>query len=149
MRGLITHEESQEVTMAFRARGHLFLSNDLQDCSGGHPEWHLKDDCFSAIRNYDELDFLGMHPVCRYLTNAGVRWLTSKTPRKGYEWSEEHQIYINTQRWPLMVKAAEHFKECLNEVIKTGRGYVENPIMHRYAMDIIITPPTQIIQPWM
>lgn len=73
----------------------------------------------------------------------------SKTPRKGYEWSEEHGIYVNPERWKLMVKAAEHFKECLNEVIKTGMGYVENPIMHKYAMAIIITPPTQIIQPWM
>lgn len=152
MLGLITHEESQAVTNAFRDRCHEFYSNDLQECSGGHPGFHIQGDCFEAVNSfYDRggIDFLGMHPVCKYLTNSGVRWLASKTKRDGYEWSEEYRIYINPVRWKLMVKAAEHFKECLNSVIKTGMGYVENPIMHRYAMEIIITPPTQIIQPYM
>jgi len=148
MMGLITHEESQEVSKAFRNKGHIFYSNDLQDCSGGCPDFHMKGDCFVAV-SLRRWTFLGMHPVCKYLTNAGVRWLASKTPRKGYEWSDEYQIYMNWNRYAKMKEAALHFVACLNEVIKTGRGYVENPIMHKYAMEIIITPPTQIIQPWM
>lgn len=39
---LIACEESQEVCKAFRKLGYNAFSCDLQDCSGGHPEWHIK-----------------------------------------------------------------------------------------------------------
>ena len=42
-------EESQEVTKAFRAKGHEAYSCDLLPCSGGRPEWHLQMDVFKAI----------------------------------------------------------------------------------------------------
>ena len=42
-------EESQEVTKALRELGHEAYSCDLKECSGGHPEWHLKMDVFEAI----------------------------------------------------------------------------------------------------
>lgn len=41
---LIACEESQEVCKAFRARGHRAFSCDIQECSGGHPEWHIQGD---------------------------------------------------------------------------------------------------------
>ena len=44
MRVLVACEESQEVCKAFRARGHEAYSADLQDCSGGHPVWHIQGD---------------------------------------------------------------------------------------------------------
>lgn len=44
MRVLIACEESQTMCKAFRERGHEAFSCDLVDCSGGHPEWHIKDD---------------------------------------------------------------------------------------------------------
>lgn len=34
-------EEPQAVTKAFRKLGVEAYSFDLQDCSGGHPEWHV------------------------------------------------------------------------------------------------------------
>lgn len=148
MRGIITHEESQTVTKEFRERGHEFYSNDLQTCSGGHPEWHIKSDCFAAVKD-KQLDFLGMHPVCTYLTNSGVCWLTSVKSKAGFEWSEHYQIFINPQRWALMVEAANHFKDCLNSIKAVGRGYAENPIMHKYAMEIIGVKQSQVIQPYM
>lgn len=49
MRVLVGCEESQAVCKAFRKEGHEAYSCDLQECSGGHPEWHLKQDVFSAI----------------------------------------------------------------------------------------------------
>lgn len=49
MNGIILCEESQTVTMAFRAKGHNFFSNDLQQCSGGHPEWHIQGDCIEIL----------------------------------------------------------------------------------------------------
>ena len=39
---LIACEESQAVCMAFRAHGLEAYSCDVQEPSGGHPEWHLK-----------------------------------------------------------------------------------------------------------
>ena len=49
MKVLIACEESQEVCKAFRARGHEAYSNDIQKCSGGHPEWHILDNALSVI----------------------------------------------------------------------------------------------------
>lgn len=50
MKVLIACEESQRVCIAFRERGHEAYSCDIQDCSGGHPEWHIKGDALEAIR---------------------------------------------------------------------------------------------------
>lgn len=49
MRVLVACEESQEVCKAFRERGHEAYSCDLQDCSGGHPEWHIKGDVIPLL----------------------------------------------------------------------------------------------------
>lgn len=38
---LVACEESQRVCMAFRERGFNAFSCDIQECSGGHPEWHI------------------------------------------------------------------------------------------------------------
>ena len=43
MKVLIACEESQRVCMAFREHGHEAYSNDIKRCSGGHPEWHIKE----------------------------------------------------------------------------------------------------------
>ena len=147
--GIISCEESQEVTMAFRELGHDFFSCDLQDCSGGHPEWHYKEDIFHVLRR-DPLryKFIGAHPPCTYLTNSGVRWLASTKPLPGYEWVPSRNIFINTDRWKKMVEAALFFKRLYLHIQDAGFGYLENPIMHKYAMKIIGIRPTQIIQPW-
>jgi hypothetical protein len=152
MKGLITHEESQAVVMAFnRKPNHYFFSNDLKPCSGDLPVLHFQGDCFKVM---DEMyhsigiDFVGMHPDCTYLTNAGIRWLTSKTERQGYKWSDKYQIYINPDRWKEMEKACAHFLECYRWLKKVGRGYIENPRMHPYAMEIIGIPSTQYVHPY-
>lgn len=46
---LIACEESQEVCKAFRARGHEAYSCDIQEPSGGHPEWHILGDAIKAL----------------------------------------------------------------------------------------------------
>ncbi len=150
MKGQITHEKSQVVTKAFRERGHPFFSNDLKPCSGGRPEWHRQDDVFHMLHSINaafHLDFLGMHPDCTYLTNAGIRWLTSKSPRKGYEYSEKYGVYINPDRWKKMELACLHFKSCYGWLQTIGKGYIENPIMHPYAAKMIGIPYSQIIHP--
>ena len=46
---LIACEESQAVCKAFREKGHNAFSCDIIDCSGGHPEWHIKQDVIPLI----------------------------------------------------------------------------------------------------
>ena len=47
---LIACEESQTECMAFRALGIETYSCDIQEPSGGHPEWHILGDALEAMR---------------------------------------------------------------------------------------------------
>lgn len=49
MRVLVACEESQAVCTAFRELGHEAYSCDIQECSGGHPEWHILGDALAAL----------------------------------------------------------------------------------------------------
>lgn len=69
MKILIACEESQEVCKAFRAAGHEAYSCDLQEPSGGHPEWHILGDAVALLRGGG-------------FGNDGRK--TSRNPRVGY-----------------------------------------------------------------
>jgi hypothetical protein len=73
MKVLVACEESQVVCKAFRERGHEAYSCDIQECSGGHPEWHIQDDVMYHLS--DGWDLMIAHPPCTYLSNAGARHL--------------------------------------------------------------------------
>lgn len=89
MKVLIACEESQEVCKAFRAKGHEAYSCDIQMCSGGHPEWHIKQDVLPLLNGRctfktvdgkehtisDKWDIIIAHPPCTRLCNSGQRWL--------------------------------------------------------------------------
>lgn len=87
MKVLIACEESQTVCAAFRRRGHEAYSCDIQEPSGGHPEWHILGDAVQPLRGgqlvtmddkchyIDAWDLLIAHPPCTYLSNAGARHL--------------------------------------------------------------------------
>ena len=49
MKVLVACEESQTVCKAFLERGHEAYSCDIQEPSGGHPEWHILCDALQAI----------------------------------------------------------------------------------------------------
>ena len=49
-RVLVACEESQTVCKAFRNRGFEAYSCDIQEPSGGHPEWHILGDALLAIK---------------------------------------------------------------------------------------------------
>lgn len=70
MRILIACEESQAVCKAMRERGHEAYSCDLQECSGGHPEWHIQVDALELLKM--RWDMIIAHPPCTYLTSAGA-----------------------------------------------------------------------------
>jgi hypothetical protein len=84
---LISCEESQTICKAFRNLGHEAYSNDIMDCSGGHPEWHLKMDVFEAV-NHMEWDCMIGHPPCTYLTITGNKWFK---PEFKDRFPERHQ----------------------------------------------------------
>ena len=82
---LIACEESQTVCTAFRELGYDAYSCDLQEQSGGYPEWHIISDV-SEVLNGGEFqtsdstvhyapngwDLIIAHPPCTYLSNAGA-----------------------------------------------------------------------------
>ena len=87
---LIACEESQAICKAFRTRGHNAYSCDILECSGGHPEWHFKQDVLQVIParggmlengemyflpNDEKWDLMIAHPPCTYLSVSGARWL--------------------------------------------------------------------------
>ena len=73
MKILVACEESQAVTIELRKLGHEAYSCDVVECSGGHPEWHIKDDVLKHLN--DGWDMMIAHPPCTYLSNAGARFL--------------------------------------------------------------------------
>lgn len=88
MKVLVACEESQRVTIEFRKVGHEAYSCDLLDCSGNHPEWHIKKDVtlllngnciFSTVDGLEheisgKWDMIIAFPPCTYLTVTGNRW---------------------------------------------------------------------------
>lgn len=71
MRILVACEESQAVTIEMRRLGHEAYSCDIQDCSGEHPEWHIKGDALELIKL--KWDMIIAHPPCTYLSAAGAQ----------------------------------------------------------------------------
>ena len=67
---LVACEESQVVAKAFRSIGHEAYSNDIIECSGGHPNWHLRMDCMDAVK-LRHWDLIIMHPPCTALAVSG------------------------------------------------------------------------------
>ena len=74
MKILIACEESQEVCKAFRELGFEAYSCDIQECSGGHPEWHIQGDAIEEAYS-GKYDMMIAHPPCTYMSKAGARWM--------------------------------------------------------------------------
>lgn len=126
---LIGCEESQTVCKAFRALGFNAFSNDLKECSGGCPEWHLEMDVFEAIKSR-KWDFIGLHPVCTKMTLSGNRhYGVSKDRYSERVESVEWTIGL----WKAACQASKHV-------------YMENP-MGAMNTDRRLPKP-QIIQPY-
>jgi len=131
MKVLIACEYSGIVREAFKERGHDAWSCDLlpTDIEGQH----LQGDVFNFIDKYAantwKWDLMIAHPPCTYLCNSGVSWLHRKEGR-----------------WDKMREGAEFFKKLLDAPIP--KICIENPIMHKYAKEIIGCSQSQSIQPY-
>lgn len=89
MKVLIACEESQAVCIEGRKLGHEVYSCDIQECSGGHPEWHIQGDVIPllngncAFKTMDgvehriagEWDMIIAFVPCTKTSNAGARHL--------------------------------------------------------------------------
>lgn len=128
MRVLVACEESQEVCKAFRERGHEAYSCDIQECSGGHPEWHLQQDVLEVLK--DKWDLIIAHPPCTYLSNAGARWLYAGGK-------------LNEERYQKGLEGKQFFLALLNA--DCPKIAVENPIPSKVYM---LPEYTQVIQPY-
>ena len=149
MNVLIACEESQRVCIAFREKGHYAFSCDIQECSGGHPEWHIQLDVKKILNperfigivlntsdgNYhqvDKWDLIIAFPPCTYLTLSGNRWYNiSKYGDKAIKRNKDREKAIN---FFLMIANAD-----------CNRIAIENPIG---IMSTHYRNPDQIIQPW-
>lgn len=130
MKVLVACEESQRVCIEFRKLGHQAFSCDILDCSGGHPEWYIKDDVLNHLN--DGWDLMIAHPPCTYLSYAGIRWFNIE--KYGDKAIERHK---------LKDEAIEFFMKLWNSRIP--KICIENP--KGFIMKVL--KPTQTIQPWM
>lgn len=126
MKVLIACEYSGTVRDAFIKQGHNAISCDLLPTDRPGP--HYQGDVFDIIN--DGFDLMIAHPPCTYLCNSGVSWL-----------------HKDESRWSKLKDGAEFFKKLLNTNIP--KICIENPIIHKYAVEIIGTRQNQVVQPWM
>lgn len=84
MNVLIACEESQAVCIEFRKRGHEAYSCDTLDCSGGHPEWHIKGDVLKHLNK--DWDMMLAFPPCTYFAVAGLQYLKTQPDRLRLQW---------------------------------------------------------------
>tara|TARA_R110000796_G_scaffold233355_1_gene351875 strand:+ start:46 stop:666 length:621 start_codon:yes stop_codon:yes gene_type:complete len=129
MKVLVACEESQTVCKAFRAVGFDAYSCDLQDCSGGKPDWHIVGDAIKEAYS-GKYNAMIAHPPCTFMSKAGARWMYANGE-------------LNEERLSKAMEAKEFFLKMLNAPIK--HIAVENPT----PLKVVGLPPhDQHIQPY-
>lgn len=146
MKILVACEESQVVTKELRRLGHEAYSCDIIDPSGGHPEWHIKQDVLPLLDGnciftttdgeahavVGKWDMLLAFPPCTYLTVAGNRYFNVE--RYGDKAIERRR----------KAKEAAAFFMCFAEA-DCDRIAIENPVGR---MNSQYRKPDQIINPF-
>jgi len=130
MRVLIACEFSGRTRNAFQALGHETWSCDLLEAEDGPTPFHMQNTLEHVIGSGGvDWDLLIAHPPCTYLANSGVRWL-----------------HTEEGRFKKMEEAAKFFRWILD--LPVPRIAVENPVMHKYAREIVGGSAQFTIQPW-
>jgi hypothetical protein len=155
MNVLIACEESQRVCTAFREKGHRAFSCDILECSGGHPEWHIKGDVLPLLNGHceftlqngqtdkqtDRWDMIIAFPPCTHLAVSGAAWFEKK--RADGRQAEGVEFFCK-------FLAADADKIVIENPIGiiSGNYVKENfpALAEKYELP---RKPTQIIQPWM
>ena len=146
MKVLVACEESQRVCIAFREKGHEAYSCDIIECSGGHPEWHIRWDAIALLNgncNFitcdgtfhtieGKWDLIIAHPPCTYLTVTGNRWFNVE------RYGEKAIQRLKDREAAVVFFMAFWNADC-------ERVVIENPIGY---MSTCFRKPDQIIHPY-
>lgn len=138
-RVLIGCEFSGVVRQAFRKLGFDAWSCDLLPAKDNSP-YHYQCDIFELLKKDFKWDLAIFHPPCTYLCNSGVRWLRAQEIKSKIVFNNGNSIIIHKGtddllRWKQMREGANFFKKLLD--LPISRICIENPIPHKYALDII------------
>lgn len=157
MKILVACEESQAVTIELRRLGHEAYSCDIIECSGGHPEWHIKGDALKLLDGDRHCIFWTMDgvghitpkrwdmiiafPPCTHLAVSGALRFEAKRAdgrqREGLEFfckflaADCDRIAIEN---PVNIISGDYCKKWFPDIVE------------KYKLPI---KPTQIIHPWM
>lgn len=124
MKILIACEFSGIVREAFKAKGHDAWSCDLLPTE--IPGQHIQGDVLEVLNR--DWDMMIAHPPCTRLARNGIRWIKERN------------------LWTEVDAAAEFFKAFLD--CNIPKKCIENPVMHKYAVEKIGKKCDQIIQPY-
>ena len=114
---------------AFREKGHEAYSCDIQECSGGHPEWHIQGDVLPLLK--EKWDLIIAHPPCTYMSKAGARFMYLTAGN------------VNQERFEKALQAKEFFMQFMNA--DCDKICIENPT----PLKIVGLPKeSQVVQPY-
>lgn len=124
MTWLIACEFSGTVRDAFIRAGYDAVSCDLLPSETEGP--HIQGDVLELLgRRWSGVI---AHPPCTRLCNSGVRWLAERN------------------LWEDLRKGADFFRACLRA--NAPFVAVENPVMHKHAVELVGIRHTFTVQPW-
>ena len=154
MKVLVACEESQAVTIELRKLGHEAYSCDIIECSGGHPEWHIRWDALSLINgncsfltDNSELhridgkwDMIIAFPPCTHLAVSGARHFEKK--RSDGRQQRAIEFFCNFL-----------FADCDRIAVENPVGIISGNYIPEHFPKIaevygLPIKPTQIIQPY-
>lgn len=155
MKILVACEESQAVCTEMRRLGHEAYSCDIIECSGGHPEWHIRWDalalingncsfmtCDGELHKIDgKWDMLIAFPPCTHLAVSGAAWFEKKREDGRQHWGIEFFCQFLTA-------------DCDRISIENPIGIMSGDYIPQHFPDLaerygLPRKPTQIIHPWM
>ena len=164
MKILVACEESQAVTKELRRLGHEAYSCDIIDCSGGHPEWHIRQNVLTLL-NPEELPFGGGAGIGFFTDDEAWHFIDGK-------WD---MIIAFPPCTHLAVSGAAHFEkkradgrqregieffckflnaDCDKVAIENPIGIISGDYITKWFPDLaekygLPKKPTQVIHPWM
>ena len=148
-------EESQAVTIQLREHGIEAYSCDIIDCSGGHDEWHIKQDVLSLLNGNctfttcdgvshtidGKWNAIFAFPPCTHLSNSGARHFEKKRAD-------------GRQRWAIEFFGKMITADCDKIVVENPMNIISGTYIKQYFPDLcekygFPLQATQRIQPWM
>lgn len=154
MKILVACEESQAVTIELRKLGHEAYSCDIIECSGGHPEWHIRWDALALLNGScsfmtedhelhhidGKWDMIIAFPPCTHLAVSGARHFEKKRAdgrqREGIEFFCQ---FLNA--------------DCDRIAVENPVGIIGGDYITQYFPDLaekygLPRKPSQIVQPY-